>query len=190
MNTFISSVPLSAVGIGLGLGVLLLTILLWWLVFRRRAALPRNRLRKVSIDLLQDVLISDGDGGQIHLEYAAFCLRGIVLVNIKQLEGTLFASDAMNEWAIISPQRRTAILNPQGGLYDRTAAARRLVSDMPVYGYIAFTGNFEISKDAPSHVIAMDALIAELQGEQQGGTEVSPAWAAIWAEFKQATSQA
>ena len=73
----------------------------------------------------------------------------------------------MQDWTVISDDRRFTFSNPQFALYDRMAAVRRLVGDVPVSGYVAFTKRGEFSKGLPSAVIQLDALVNNLQAESQ-----------------------
>ena len=89
--------PLNDLTVALLAVVIVLAITLVWLVTRRKRSTPRARLRKNSRDLLEQVYVPDGEGGLIHLEYALLCSRGIVVLNIKDIEGHVFGSDSMDE---------------------------------------------------------------------------------------------
>jgi hypothetical protein len=142
-----------------------LLVLLWKLVYTRRSSEPRRRFRKASTAYLADFLISDGEGGEIHIENALLCKRGIIVINIKDVAGNVFGSDTMQEWAVITNDSRFTFGNPQDGLYDRTAAVKRIVPDVPVIGYVAFTDSAEFSKGFPKHVVGLGRLLDELEAE-------------------------
>ncbi len=160
--------------------------LLWMLIRKRKRANPRARFRNASKAFLGDFLIPDGEGGEIHIENALLCTRGIVIVNIKDVAGNVFGSDTMQEWAVITDEQRYTFGNPQDGLYDRTAAVKRLVPDVPVMGYIAFTDTAEFSKGFPKHVIGLSELLEQLESEhaQQSAAPDAfwPAWENLAAE--------
>ena len=160
--------------------------LLWMLIRKRKRADPRARFRNASTAFLGDFLIPDGEGGEIHIENALLCTRGIVIVNIKDVAGNVFGSDTMQEWAVITGKQRYTFGNPQDGLYDRTAAVKRLVPDVPVIGYIAFTDQAEFSKGFPRHVIGLRELLEQLESEhaQQSVAPDAfwPAWEKLAAE--------
>lgn len=166
---------------------ILLTLLLAWSIHRRRAGRPTARLRRVCCDMLNNVVIPDGEDGQIQLEYALLCPRGVVVIDLKRLSGKLFASDSMREWAMISASQRSAISNPQGALYDRIAAVKRLLPDVPVEGFIGLTGPGELSKGSPSHVITLDALIAELQAELRSADQPREEIRSAWEHLRQSS---
>lgn len=145
---------------------LLLAVGLAYLIHRRRSRLPQNRLAKCSVDLLSQVLLPNDDDGQIHLEYLLLSPRGIIVLNLKNVAGNVFGSDAMQEWAVLTGKSRFGFRNPQDGLFDRVAAVKRLVPDtVPVHGYIAFGQQARFTKGIPSHTVMFEELVAELQQE-------------------------
>jgi len=152
-------------------------------IYRRRKASLKARLQGCCVALLQDVLIPDGEEGEIHIEYALLCPRGVVLLNLKNIAGNVFGSDTMEEWTVITGKSRYTFINPQQGLYDRLAAMRRMLPDVPVHGYIGFPGSAEFNKGTPSHVVMFDQLISELQEESSKGEAVDAYWPA-WEKLK------
>jgi hypothetical protein len=148
-------------------GVIVIVILiLFWVFYRRRAGRSiDSRLQRVSYDLLRQFIIPDGDDGEIHVEYALLTGRGVVVLDIEEVEGVVFGSDAMEDWTVMSDRRRFTFSNPQHALFDRMAAVKRLLPDVPVTGFVAFTGKAKFSKGQPSNVIDIHRLIDELLAE-------------------------
>ncbi|MDP6675880.1 MAG: nuclease-related domain-containing protein, partial [Gammaproteobacteria bacterium] len=153
----------------IGGSVLLLVLIGIAIYYKRRSQRPEQRLRSVAKDLLADFLIPNGDDGEITVGLALLTRCGIVIVDLKDVEGNVFGSDSMQDWTVISDDRRFTFSNPQFALYDRLAAVRRLVDDIPVTGYVAFTKRGEFSKGQPSDVIQLDVLVNNLQAESQEG---------------------
>jgi hypothetical protein len=135
------------------LAVLALTALLLVLVRRRRHPEVARVLRLVAIDSAHDVLVPNGMGGQIHIEYLLLTAHGLVVVDVKEYEGTIFGSDRMDEWTVMGQKRRFTFPNPQGTLYDRVAAVRRLVRDIPVNGHVLFSTGANFSAGRPREVM-------------------------------------
>lgn len=131
----------------------------------------------------------DGEGGEIHIENALLCKRGIVLVSIKDVRGNVFGSDTMDEWAVITGKRRFTFSNPQVGLYDRTAAIKRLVPDVPVEGHIAFTDDAAFTKGYPRHVVPLSVLLANLE-QEHGQQDATPdAFWPSWEKLRAAATE-
>ena len=164
--------------------VVILILLIWRIVARRRAAEPRARFRRISADYLGDFLLPDGDGGEIHIEHALLCPRGIVIVNVKDVRGNVLCSDTMDEWAVLTGKNRFTLRNPQVGLYDRTAAVRRLVGEVPVEGHIAFTDSAAFTKGYPRDVIALSELLATLEQEYARQKSAPEEFSAAWEQLK------
>jgi hypothetical protein len=149
----------------------------WWR--RRRQRDLDHQLRNACRALLANFVIPDGNGGEIEVPYALLTARGIVLAEIKDVEGHVFGSESMQDWTVIDRSRRFTFPNPQPGLWDRLAAVRRLLpDDVPVDGHIAFTHRARFTKGRPRGVISVEELLAELSraGEEEGGADLAAAW--------------
>jgi hypothetical protein len=164
-------------------GLVLLTVLLAGIVIyqKRKSQRPEQRLRSVATDVLLNFMIPNGDDGEITVEYALLTQRGIVIVDVKDVEGNVFGSDSMQDWTVISDERRFTFGNPQFALYDRMAAVRRLMTDIPVSGFIVFTNRGRFNKGQPSDVIALDMLVGELKSEGRHENETTAcSWRLQW----------
>jgi hypothetical protein len=153
----------------------LLLIALIFLVRRRRSASIEQRLAAAGHGVISNVLISDGEGGEIHLEHIVLLSNELLLLDVRDLAGNVFGSDTMQDWTVIDGSRRFTFSNPQHALYDRLAALRRLLPGLPVRGVIAFTARAKINKGTPTDVVELDQLLTELaQGKKsdQGATSL------------------
>ncbi len=168
-------------------GILLLLVLIGIVIYRKRKAQrPEQRLRSAAKDMLANFLIPNGDDGEITVEYALLTHRGIVIVDLKDVEGNVFGSDSMQDWTVISDDRRFTFSNPQFSLYDRLAAVRRLVNGIPVTGYVAFTKRGQFSKGQPSDVIVLDELVSNLQADRpENANEVMLSWLPQWDSLRE-----
>ena len=134
-----------------------------WIWYRRRGA--GNRLKKVlteiSHDRIDGLLIPNGDEGEIQIDHLLLTSQGLLIVDIKDAEGTVFGSDKMDQWTVISNERRYTFSNPQAALYDRIAAVRHIVRQVPVAGRILFLDGADFTKGVPSMVSKLDELLEE-----------------------------
>ena len=62
---------------------------------------------------------------------------------------------------MISENHRYTFSNPQPALYDRVAAVRQIVRQVPVEGRVLFLDGAEFTKGTPSMVCGLDELLAE-----------------------------
>jgi hypothetical protein len=138
---------------------LLLALLVWWFIARRRGPELARALEAVAIERLQNVLLPDGMGGQIQVEHLVLTGHGFLIIDAKAFAGSIFASERMAEWTVISKQGRFTFPNPLGTLYDRVAALRQLVRDVPVAGFVLFDGSADFTKGRPRDVLSAAELM-------------------------------
>jgi hypothetical protein len=67
----------------------------------------------------------------------------------------------MQDWTVIGADRRYTFANPQPALYDRIAAVRQIVRQVPVTGRLLFLDDAEFSKGVPGLVCGLDELMEE-----------------------------
>jgi Nuclease-related domain len=164
--------------------ILIVALAVLLLVLRRRSAGTAAQLRNVSKDYMTHFLIPDGQGGEIHIENALLCSRGIVIVDIKDFEGNIFGGDTMQDWTVIAGNKRFTFANPLPGLLDRTAAMAHLLPDVPISGYVAFTSRGKFAKGVPSKVIPLETLIRELGEEAKRTSEAMNSWWPSWEKLR------
>jgi hypothetical protein len=156
-------------------GVMLLALVGYGAVlgYRRwRLHLARRQLVRAfeaaSAALLRDVLLPDGSGGHLHIDFLLLTGRGILVVDFRDVEGVVFGGEHMREWAVMHGHRRTTFLNPLEALYDRVAAVRALAGDVPVDGRIIFTERAQFPKGRPPRVLRLASLEAEYPAPEPG----------------------
>ncbi len=159
-----------------------------WLAWRRRNGPEVARaLEAVAIDRLQNVLVPDGMGGHIQVEHLLLTGQGLLVIDAKAFVGTIFASERMAEWTVIGKQGRFTFPNPLGTLYDRVAALRQLVRDVPVAGYVLFAGAADFTKGRPRDVLSAAELVERYRRPDQADLEqLLVAFAPHWDRVKAA----
>jgi hypothetical protein len=84
-----------------------LLLVAWWIYRRRRRG---NRLAQVlneiSYDRIDQLLVPNGDEGEIQIDHLLLTAQGLLIVDIKDVVGTVFGGDKMQEWTVISKERR------------------------------------------------------------------------------------
>jgi hypothetical protein len=147
-----------------------------------------ERLRRGARDLLSGVLISDGEAGQIHIEYALLTRSGVLVVDVRDVAGHVFGSESMQDWTVLSGGKRSTFPNPLPPLYDRVAAVNRLLPDTPVTGQVLFTARAQFTTALPADVTTVDHFLAELErtADAPAATAASPALDAAWARLREA----
>ena len=164
--------------------LLVVALILFW---RRRRPRLSQALQDVSIDRLQNVLLPDGMGGQIQVEHLLLTANGFVVIDVKEFEGTIFAGDRMAEWTVIGQRGRFTFPNPLGTLYDRVAALKQIVRDVPVVGLVLFGAGADFTKGRPKDVVLPAELVERYQKPDQVDRErLLVAFAPHWERVKAA----
>ena len=140
--------------------------------------------KAASAAVVRDVLIPDGIGGHLHIDYLLLTGRGLLVVDFRDVEGVVFGGEHMREWAVMNGTVRSTFLNPLETLYDRVAAVRALAGDVPVDGRIVFTERALFPKGRPPRLLRLAALEAEYPPPEPGST-THPAerYRAAWDEL-------
>ncbi len=148
------------------LPLLLIVLLMIWLVIRGRKSRDRSIahvLDKIAFKRIEHIVIPDGDGGEIHIDHLALTAQGLLVIDVKDVTGAVFGSDNMQDWTVIAKDRRFTFANPQAALYDRIAAVRQIVRQVPVAGRIVFLDGASITKGVPGLVTTLDELMDEFE---------------------------
>ena len=142
------------------LGFLLFWAWSWYRRYRARKAL-HAAVTGAAADHLRESLVPDGMGGSFHIDFMLLTLRGVVVIDLRDVKGNIFGGDQMAEWTVMDGARRFTFTNPQGALYDRIAAVKAIAGDVPVEGRIVFTRRGRFPKGLPKWTLMLDALRAE-----------------------------
>jgi hypothetical protein len=142
---------------------IVVVLLVAWLIYRRRAGRDRLRqvLNEIGYDRIDGLVVPDSDDGEIQIDYLLLTSQGLLILHIKDAQGVVFGSDKMQDWTVISEDRRYTFSNPQPALYDRVAAVRQIVRQVPVEGRVLFLDGADFTKGTPSMVCGLDQLLAE-----------------------------
>ncbi|RZV36333.1 MAG: NERD domain-containing protein [Chromatiales bacterium] len=139
-------------------------LLLIWLIYKRffaRGSSLENALAAIGFDHVEDLIIPSADEGEIQIDKLILTSKGLLILEIKDVQGTVFGSDKMQDWTVIAADRRYTFSNPQPALYDRIAAVRQIVRQVPVAGRVVFLDGADFTKGVPGMVCNVEELVAE-----------------------------
>lgn len=169
-------------------GAAALTALGVWAFLAFRAWRERRTIdaaiADVAYEMLKNVLLPNGNGGQIHVHYILLTQRGLLVADLLDRPGAIFGGDQMIEWTAIGKKRRYTFPNPQHALYDRMAAVRLLTGDVPVEGRLLFTLKSEFPKGKPRNVVRIDDLPLEFPPVDAARGNITAAFGDVWANVK------
>jgi hypothetical protein len=175
----------------LALGALALAVLLWWAWrwygFHRARKALRAAVTGGAADHLANALVPDGMGGGFHVDFLLLTMRGVVVIDLRDVRGNIFGGDQMAEWTVMDGAKRFTFTNPQSALYDRIAAVKAVAGDVPVEGRIVFTRRGKFPKGLPKWTLMVDSLRAEFPPvEYQPPAEATAPLSEGWRRLKDA----
>lgn len=147
------------------LPLLLVALLLALLAVYQRRYRKARRLKKVfnaiGYDRVDELVIPNAEEGEIQIDHLLLTAEGLLIVDIKDVDGAVFGSDKMQDWTVIADEHRFTFSNPQHALYDRIAAVREIVRQVPVTGRVLFLDGAEFKKGIPGLVCTLDSMLTE-----------------------------
>lgn len=162
-------------------------LLVWFYLlfraYRYRKAIDAA-IASVAYEMLKNVLIPNGNGGQIHVHYLLLTQRGLLVADLLDRPGAIFGGDQMLEWTAIGKKQRYTFPNPQHALYDRMAAVRLLTGEVPVEGRLLFTVRSDFPKGKPRNVLRIDDLTEDFPLVDQARGNITAAFGDVWSNVK------
>ena len=180
--------------IGLGAAILLLAVLGFFglRAYQRRARRKSllARLERVALAAAHQVLVPDGMGGFIHIDHILLTPRGILVLDTRRVAGLIFGGDQMSDWTVMGRGHRYTFDNPQPALYDRIAAVKAVVGEVPVEGRLLFSNVGKFTKGIPKWVVMLDGIEVEFPVVDRGnqifapGEQYQEAWNRLTAQLR------
>ncbi len=140
---------------------LLLVAGLAYLILRRKSGGLEGALADISFDRIERLVIPSADEGEILIDYLMLTSKGLLILEVKDNQGTVFGGDKLQDWTVINDKRRYTFSNPQPALYDRIAAVRQIVREVPVSGRILFLDGADFTKGVPDMVTDCANLVVD-----------------------------
>jgi hypothetical protein len=178
-------IPFWAIPAAIAAGVVALFVWLYLLLraYRYRKAIDAL-IANVAYEMLKNVLIPNGNGGQIHVHYLLLTQRGLLVADLLDRPGAIFGGDQMLEWTAIGKKQRYTFANPQHALYDRMAAVKLLTGEVPVEGRLLFTVRSDFPKGKPRNVLRIDDLEVDYPPVDKARGNITAAFGDVWANVK------
>lgn len=171
-------------------------LLLAWLVYRLvrgRSGGLKGALEDIGYDRIEGLIIPSADEGEILIDYLLLTAKGLLILEVKDNQGIVFGGDKLQDWTVINDERRYTFSNPQPALYDRIAAVRQIVREVPVAGRILFLDGADFTKGVPDLVTDLEKLVSEFGEPDRNAAKFKieafkPHWALIRKEALHSSS--
>lgn len=185
MNAFLSN-GLSGASL---LVIIAIVVLAALLIIRARKASSRTLesvLDNIAYERIENLVIPKADEGEIQIDHLVLTAQGLLIIDIKTVQGAVFGGDKMESWTVIANDKRFTFNNPQPALYDRIAAVRQIVRQVPVAGKVVFLDGARFTKGIPSLVTNLDDLQSEFGDWDKDAAKVKiEAFMPHWEQIKQ-----
>lgn len=139
-------------------------LLVAWLLLRvfggRKGGLE-GAIASISFDRIDGLVIPSADEGEILIDHLLLTSKGLLILEVRDAQGIVFGGDRLQEWTVITNDRRYTFSNPRPALHDRIAAVRQVVREVPVVGRILFLDGAEFTKGVPDLVTNLTELVSE-----------------------------
>lgn len=160
-----------------------------WDQRRRMRAVRSLAVTSCGFDYLRDVLVPDGQGSALHVDFLLLTARGVIVIDLRDIAGNIFGGDQMSAWTVMHRAQRYTFVNPQTGLYDRIAAVRALAQGLPVDGRIVFTARGRFPKGLPRHTLMLDSLPSEFPvADRETMRSLLERWMPAWSAIKKSVA--
>ena len=178
-----SAIALVSIG---AIAVIVLAALFVWRRYREPERMLRRRLSKLCNDMLSHVYLPDEVGGEIYINHLLMTAHGILLLDIRDAQGTIFSGTQLNEWSARQPQAAISFDNPLPALRDACQAVNRIVASAPVHMRVLFHDDAVFAKGRPDEVTTLQALGDEFPPAD--GAQPAEQWSADWSALKAAVT--
>jgi hypothetical protein len=190
-QTLLLAVVFALLAIGSAIGA----VALWrrWQL-RRRLQRREASITLVALAHVRNMLVADGNGGQLHLDWLLLTTRGLLLLDVRDVTGNVFGSEHMEHWTVMRGAGRNTFPNPLPTLLDRVAVLSRLVPQLGVTGRVVFTEGARFPKGVPVHCLRLDSLPAEFPVVDPGAaaalaSAMSPPWERLLSQLTPNTAE-
>ena len=140
--------------------LLMLAVFIWY-TKRSKPRTLDSILNDIAYDRIDGLVIPKVDEGEIQIDHLVLTAQGLLIIDIKEVQGAVFGSDKMDSWTVIADDKRFTFNNPQPALYERITAVKQIVRQVPVAGKVVFLDGAQFMKGIPSLVVNLDNLKSE-----------------------------
>jgi hypothetical protein len=88
----------------LAVGVLFVCWFIWRRFFAGGSPLEKA-IAEISYERIESLVIPSADEGEIQVDQLLLTSKGLLILEVKDAQGTVFGSDKMQDWTVISDAR-------------------------------------------------------------------------------------
>ena len=163
---------MSSLEITLSFLVCLLFFAVGFYWYRSRTPSLKRKLKIISSEYQRYIVIPDGLDGYIELDYLLLTPHGLVVLDYRESEGTVFPGESFELWTVLNGHQRFSIQNPFTIMRNRLNSVRALVKDVPVQGVVVFPDAVKFGNEPPENVIHESDLLTRFDTAESANKEL------------------
>lgn len=182
LNELLQSELLFIAGALLAAIILLMVVFVWYRRSRHYLKQFDKVLRNHAHACLREIFIPDGIDGHTWVDCLIATDTGIWVLDIRDYEGDIFASENIDEWTQLLQGRSLKFNNPLQQNELRVQATRLIVKDIPVHSLVVFGEKARFPKRRPGGVIFMHEFQDVLANDTHtriDSTRIQATWQAL-----------
>jgi len=172
--------------ITLFISVILLLATMYTLMPILKSAVSEHRLkkavRKLGRESIRNVILPDGVGGNIFIDYLVLSTHNIIVVILKRYRGTIFCADNIELWTQLLGKRSFKFHNPLQQNDADIQSLRHLLPATSIEGIVLFHGECEFPKGKPERVRSVSEI---LLSDTEKNSAVQPDLLDSWQQLKE-----
>ena len=174
-------------------GVILFLLIVYFLyrfITRNQQGRKIKRiLRKISKDMMSDIMLPDGLENLVHIDYILLRPDGLFVIDLKDYAGLLFGGEKTDQWAQVVGRKSYKFDNPLYQIENKVLAVKSLIPEANIEGLVVFTEAGEFPKGKPDSIYMLDALSKDMKPVARKA-DVSGLLATGWDKLNQLAQQA
>lgn len=118
----------------------------------------RKALKKISYDFIGAVSLDLGDEHFAYFDYIAVTDNGILVIDMKDYAGHIFAAEKIDKWTQIQNRKSYQFANPSFELQHKIELLKLKFQNQPITGIVAFSNLADFPKGQPENVLLVNDL--------------------------------
>jgi len=152
--------------LGISASVVVVVALIWFVIKTRRS--PEDRMveqcvKDNCIDYARNIILSDGLYGYYFIDYVILQPDKIIVVGMEHLDGYIFGSEQVEEWAQVLNKQSKNFPNPLLFIDMYIQTIQSFISGVDIVGRLIFTGDCSFPKGVPAGVMSLENLNGEFK---------------------------
>mgnify|MGYP000420426354 CR=1 FL=1 len=133
-------------------------------------------IQQLGSQYLKQVILPDGVGGSVFIDYLILAQHSIVLIILKKFRGSIFCAENIEQWTQLIGNKSYKFPNILRQLDSDISSVSLLVKDVEVSGLVVFSRDCEFPKGKPAQVKKIGELTTKEVDKQFHSETLINAW--------------